>query len=243
MPIQELRRLDASLVIAWSGAAMFTGSLTWFLYSYVVRFGAPSPGAALIAPVTQNVLMFSVFALHHSLLARARAKRWVQRVVSPELERSVYTWAASLLFIAVCGWWRPVPGTLYRVHGSWALIGYAVQALGIIVTARGSAAIDVLDLAGVRPVLLARSGRGRDHVALETRGIYRIVRHPIYFGWALFVFGAPDMTATRFVFAVVSTTYLVVAIPWEERDLIESFGASYEDYRRYVRWRIFPGIY
>jgi protein-S-isoprenylcysteine O-methyltransferase Ste14 len=74
-------------------------------------------------------------------------------------------------------------------------------------------------------------------------GLYGLVRHPLYLGWALMVFGAPDMTATRALFAVVSTGYLALAIPWEERGLLLTFGAGYAAYQRQVRWRMLPWIY
>jgi protein-S-isoprenylcysteine O-methyltransferase Ste14 len=69
------------------------------------------------------------------------------------------------------------------------------------------------------------------------------VRHPLYFAWVLLVFGAPAMTMTRLSFAVISTAYLAIAIPFEERSLIETFGADYASYQKQVRWRMLPGIY
>jgi protein-S-isoprenylcysteine O-methyltransferase Ste14 len=51
------------------------------------------------------------------------------------------------------------------------------------------------------------------------------------------------MTGTRLVFAVVSTGYLALAIPWEERSLIDTFGAEYESYRKRVHWRMIPWVY
>jgi protein-S-isoprenylcysteine O-methyltransferase Ste14 len=48
---------------------------------------------------------------------------------------------------------------------------------------------------------------------------------------------------TRLSFAVISTAYLVVAIPFEERSLVETFGPAYASYRKKVRWRMMPGIY
>jgi protein-S-isoprenylcysteine O-methyltransferase Ste14 len=41
----------------------------------------------------------------------------------------------------------------------------------------------------------------------------------------------------------VSTAYVALAIPWEERSLLDTFGPAYESYRREVRWRMIPGIY
>ena len=55
--------------------------------------------------------------------------------------------------------------------------------------------------------------------------------------------GSPDITATRATFAIVSTGYLALAIPWEERSLMQIFGSEYDTYRRTVRWRMIPGVY
>jgi protein-S-isoprenylcysteine O-methyltransferase Ste14 len=73
--------------------------------------------------------------------------------------------------------------------------------------------------------------------------MYRLVRHPLYLAWALLVFGTPTLTGTRAVFAVVSTAYLALAIPFEERGLLAAFGSDYRAYQRQVRWRMIPGIY
>jgi protein-S-isoprenylcysteine O-methyltransferase Ste14 len=57
------------------------------------------------------------------------------------------------------------------------------------------------------------------------------------------VFGTPVMTGTRAAFAIISTLYIAIAIPFEERSLVERFGRDYEQYQRKVRWRVVPGIY
>lgn len=232
-----------ALACAWLGALLFASSLVILLHAYFVTFGRPAPDEPALPTVLTNIGLFTVFALHHSLLARSGAKALMTRTISLELERSVYVWTASTLLIAVCLWWRPVPGELYRLNGALALPGYLIQLAGIVLTARGSSAIGVLDLAGVRPVLDAREGRGTVHVPLETSGLYGFVRHPLYFAWVLIVFGTPHMTMTRFVFAAVSTLYLAVAIPFEERGLVRVFGDDYERYRHKVRWRMVPGLY
>jgi protein-S-isoprenylcysteine O-methyltransferase Ste14 len=228
----------AVYLFAWGGAVLFVVSLTFFLYAYLVRFGAASGGGGFRAAAI-DLAFFSAFALHHSAFARASLKEWVRSTAPPVVERSLYTWIASLLFIAVCWWWQPVGGVFYTLDAPWRWLAAAVQLAGLVVTVSGARALDVLDLAGVRQVLQARTA----HVPLTTSGVYRVVRHPLYFGWALFVFATFDMTATRAVFAVVSTGYLAVAIPWEERSLVATFGADYEAYRRKVRWRMIPGLY
>lgn len=229
----------AATATAWTGGLLFVASLAYFLYAYLVIFGRPAePGPALL-PAAIDILLFSGFALHHSAFARTSFRAWVRRVASPRLERSIYVWISSVLLFAVCWLWRPVPGELYRLSGAWWWLGLAVQAAGIAITLVGSRALDPLELAGLRSFYPSRAG----DVRLITSGLYGIVRHPLYFGWALLVFGTPHMTMTRFVFAVVSTAYLMVAIPWEERGLVATFGEEYERYRRKVRWRMLPLLY
>jgi len=69
------------------------------------------------------------------------------------------------------------------------------------------------------------------------------VRHPIYAGWFLFVFALPIMTMTRFVFAVTSSLYLLIAIPFEERSLQSSSRGAYEQYMKQVRWKLVPHVF
>jgi len=228
---------------AWTGALLFVGSLTYFLYAYSGPFGWTGAAGRLATPVGIDVALFSLFALHHSLFARTGLKARVRRAFPAVLERSLYVWVASLAFLAVCWWWQPVPGVAYTLESPWRWIGFAAQAAGIVLTLLGSKALDVFDLAGVRAVIPTPGGTVPARLPLVTTGVYRIVRHPLYTGWALLVFGAPDMTATRLTFALVSTAYLAMAIPWEERGLVETFGEEYRHYRNTQRWRMIPGIY
>lgn len=238
-------RVNSALMrtYAVAGGALFAVSLAYFLYSYFQRFGHPVAEGPVSRPVAVNVLLFSAFALHHSVFARTRVKAWIQRAAPPPIERSSYVWIASLTFLVVCWLWQPVPGVVYRLDGSVRFVAYAAQAAGLVLTVLGARALDVLDLAGIRQALRDGLDAPRSAVPLSTTGVFGIVRHPLYLGWALVVCGAADMTATRAVFAVVSTAYVAMAIPWEERGLVETFGAEYERYRRLVRWRMIPLVY
>lgn len=232
-----------SLTFAWTSAAAFLASLLFFLYSYFVRFDDPGTPGAWVNPALVNLALFTAFALHHSLFARSGLKRRVAAAVSPALERTVYTLVSSVLFALVCWLWQGVPGTVYTLAAPWIWLAYGTVFAGLLITAQGARALDVLDLAGVRQVLNSRAPASRPPTPLRTDGLYGFVRHPVYFGWVLIVFGAPSMTLTRLSFAVISSLYLAVAVPFEERSLIETFGPDYASYRERVRWRMIPGIY
>lgn len=229
-------------VFAWTGAALFVIALGFFLFSYLLRFALAEPRPPAATPIVINVLLFSAFALHHSVFARQRVRAWMARRVPPHLERSVYVWIASLLLIAVCYWWQPVGGILWRADGwAWWLL-HAIQAWGIWLTLRSAAIIDVFDLAGVRH--LGRGSRGSPGtIDFKTTGPYGWVRHPIYSGWFLLVWGVGTMTGTRLTFAAISSLYVLIAIPLEERSLLATTGGAYNRYVNQVRWKLIPGIY
>lgn len=225
-----------ALLFTWLGALVFFISLAYFLFSYLTTFGVAAPAGAAAPAITWNVVFFTVFALHHSVFARERIRTAISRALPQPLERSFYVWIASVMFIAVCALWQPVPGVAWRVEGPLVWVLRAVQAAGVWLTLHSAVALDIRDLAGLRA---ARRGP----IEFKTSGPYGWVRHPIYTGWFLMVFAASPMTMTRLVFAVVSCAYLIVAIPLEERSMINAEGSAYEKYRRQVPWRLVPRIY
>lgn len=231
------------IIFAWLGGLLFVVSLAVLLYSYVVTFGHPTSSTERWPAIVVNFALFSLFAAHHSVFARSGVKAIIARLISPAIERSVYVWIASILLICVCLLWQPVNGDLYRVEWPLSLLGYTIQIIGVSITARGSSAIDVLDLAGIRRAVDAAHSRVSPSLPLQTKGVYGFVRHPLYFAWLLFVFGTPHMTFTRLEFAVISSAYLALAIPFEERALIHTFGDEYRAYRKKVKWRMLPGVY
>jgi protein-S-isoprenylcysteine O-methyltransferase Ste14 len=238
-----LRRL-AALAYAWGAGAVFVTSLLYLLYFYFLQLDRPRtepvfPAAAFLIDLS----LFALFALHHSVMARVSAKAWFARRSAPELERATFVWVASLIFIVVCAAWRHVPGDLYRADPPLRWILLAVQLTGIVVVVESAARLDVLDLAGVRQVQAAEGMHAPAATPLQITGGYRLVRHPIYFGWVLMVFGSPHMTMDRLAFAAISTAYLMIGTVFEERGLEREFGESYREYKRKVRWRFIPGLY
>jgi methanethiol S-methyltransferase len=227
-----MQRVERAIV--WTGGGMFVGSLALCLVLYLVAFDRERPPLGW-QPVVTDIVLFSLFAAHHSVFARDGVKRKLAAIVPPHLLRSCYVWIASMLLVAVCLWWQPVGGEVYKAHGLRSLLHAAGQLGGVWLIASSVARIDALELAGIRPA---------SHVgALQVGGPYRVVRHPLYLGWMLVVFGAAHMTGDRLAFALMTSTYLMMAIPWEERSLARTFGDAYARYKRAVRWRVIPFIY
>ena len=231
------------LLIVWAGGGMFVTSLAYCAYSYIVRWSVPIREAPFSVvglgsgwpALVFDAALLSVFAIHHSVFARDGVKAWLSRMIPERLLRSFYVWIASILLIAVCALWQPIGTDVYQAPGGWKIAHALIQVLGLGLIAASVRSIDPLELAGIRRSLLAGT--------LQTAGPYRIVRHPLYFGWALAVFGAAHMTGDRLAFATITVAYLIAAISLEERSLTAVFGPEYENYARHVRWRMFPYVY
>ena len=225
-------------LFAWTGALLFLLSLLSFalVYGWRLRVPAPETGST-IRDAVENVVLFTIFALHHSIMARTGAKAWITRMVPPDLERSIYVWIASVLFLAVCWLWQPLPGMVWSTGGVKFWILFAIQIVGVAFTLRAANVVGVWELAGIKQP---------DHtkpIEFIASGPFGIVRHPIYLGWVLIVFATPVMTTSRLLFAVVSTAYLIAAIPWEEASLVEAFGEKYRAYQRQMPWRLIPKVW
>jgi len=218
----------------WTGGAIFVASLIVTAWLYTLQLGVTEPFHGW-TPVIIDALLMTLFAAHHSVFARDAVKNGLARLIPDRLLRSVYVWVASLLLIAVCAGWQRVGGDLYRTAGPLYVCAVAIDLLGVWMIARSVRALSALELAGIRA-----SEPGEP---LTFNGVYGFVRHPLYLGWMLIVFVTPHMTGDRLAFALLTTVYLWIAIPWEERALERSHGEAYRRYKQQVRWRVVPGVY
>ncbi len=230
-------------LFVWTGGALFVASLMFCGYSYVVPWSTPfrEPFVSVGGRVDEaggwpafafNATVLSVFVIHHSVFARDRVKTFLARAIPTRLLRSVYVWTASLLLIGACALWQPIRFDVYQTFGAQRVLHVVVQLVGLWLIGQSVRSIRALELAGIH-------GQ-HSSSELQTTGPYGVVRHPIYLGWVLAVFGAAHMTGDRLAFAIITTAYLVVAIPLEERSLVAAFGTDYEKYRRQTRWRLVP---
>jgi methanethiol S-methyltransferase len=204
--------------------------------------GGLGDGTLTVTAVVIDVLLLALFAIQHSVMARAGFKRWWTRIVPPSAERSTYVIASNICLIALVVAWYPITHDIWRVTAQpWRTVLTAVALLGWAIALLSTLLIDHFDLFGVRQVFARLRGRRPAEHAFTTPFFYRAVRHPLYLGFLLAFWVTPRMTLGHLLFAVATTGYILLAIRFEERDLIRVFGEQYRDYRRRVPMLI-PGL-
>jgi protein-S-isoprenylcysteine O-methyltransferase Ste14 len=181
-----------------------------------------------------DVLLLGAFAIPHSVMARPAFKRWWTKFVPVAIERSTYVLVASLALVLLYWQWRPLAQPIWSVSGVAATALWAVFWLGWAIVLVSTFLINHFDLFGLRQVWNYFSQREAPPAKFVTPFFYKAVRHPIYLGFILAFWAAPQMTAGHLLFAVATTTYILLAIQLEERDLVGVFGAQYASYRRRV---------
>lgn len=213
-----------------------------FLYAiaFLGDFGVPKSidsGAqgSLGRALAVDVLLLGLFAVQHSLMARPWFKRAWTRIVPPAAERSTYVLFASVAMILLFWKWQPMGGLIWQLDTEVGrLVAYGIYAFGWALLLLATFLIDHFDLFGLRQVYLYLRGRPYTGLQFRTPLLYRYVRHPIYVGWLCIFWATPQMTVAHLVFALATTAYILIAISWEERDLLSAHGETYRRYREQV---------
>jgi len=189
---------------------------------------------ALGTALAVDLGLLALFAVQHSVMARPAFKRWWTRIVPESAERSTYVLFSSLALIALFWFWQPMGGVVWDIESAaGANAMHAIYAAGWALLLYVTFLIDHFDLFGLRQVWLQLVGKAFTPITFKTPWLYRQVRHPLYVGWLMIFWATPTMTVTHLVFAIMTTAYILVAIQFEEHDLIAAHP-EYADYKKRV---------
>jgi protein-S-isoprenylcysteine O-methyltransferase Ste14 len=231
--------LGRSLAFLYGAAAyvVFLGTIL-----YAIGFGTnlvvpKTLDTGTAGPIAEalivNLVLMTIFALQHSVMARKPFKQWWTQYVPKAIERSTYVLLASLALVLLFWQWRPMPAVVWQIDDpqiAMALTGLSL--FGWVIVFTSTFLINHFELFGLHQVANDLAGRTMPAPRFRTPLYYKFVRHPLYLGFIIAFWAAPTMTAGHLLFAAVTTAYIFVGILLEERDLIDLFG---DDYRRYKK--------
>jgi protein-S-isoprenylcysteine O-methyltransferase Ste14 len=194
------------------------------------------PSATFAGALCIDVLLLSLFAIQHSVMARQAFKRRWTRIVPKAVERSTYVLMTSLVLALFFWQWRPIPVPIvWRIENAAAVqLLWATFWLGWVLVLLSTFLINHFELFGLQQVFARLTGREMPAQGFKTPLLYRYLRHPLYLGILLSLWAVPLMTAGHLLFSMGLSSYIFVGIWFEERDLIAQFGERYRRYRAEV---------
>jgi protein-S-isoprenylcysteine O-methyltransferase Ste14 len=215
------------------------GAIFLYAVGFIGNFAVPKsldsePTTPFGTALLTDLGLLSVFALQHSIMARRGFKRMITSVIPASAERSTYV-LASCFALALLFWkWQPLGGEIWHAESTAGRIAfYSAFTFGWALVFVSTIVINHFDLFGMRQVWRELTGQPQAGLKFTAPLLYRIVRHPLYVGWLFTFWSTPDMTASHLFFALVTSAYILVAIQFEEADLIQEHP-EYVVYRKQV---------
>jgi protein-S-isoprenylcysteine O-methyltransferase Ste14 len=222
------------LLLSAGGWAGFAAVIVWamaFLADEVVP--RTVDGAARMTTaraVTVDLGLLLLFAVQHTVMARRQVKVWLRRRIPEVVERATYVLAADICLALLLALWQPWGGQVWDVGGAASVVLWSLCAAGWVLAITSTFAVDHLELLGLRQAGWAADRRSDGSGGLRVGGLHALVRHPLMTGLLLAFWATPRMGASHLLFALAATGYIAVGIAFEERDLRQEFGASYDEY-------------
>jgi len=218
---------------------IFLGTFSYAI-GFVGNFWVPKTmDAGSTISLTQalliDILLVSIFAVQHSVMARTWFKQWWTQIIPKSIERSTYVLFASLALMLLFWQWQPIDLMIWNVSNSiWGNVLMGISLLGWLIVLVSTFLISHFDLFGLRQVYCYFTKQEYSRLPFSKPALYKIVRHPIYLGFILAFWGTSVMSMAHFVFAIAMTVYIVLAIQFEEQDLLNFYGEMYRNYREKV---------
>lgn len=189
-----------------------------------------------------NVALIALFGVQHSVMARPGFKARLLRFWPAGIERSLYVLSTVIVLVALFWFWRPMPELVWSAQAEWLrMLLWALFFAGWAMVFVSTWLLNHFELFGLQQAWFDARGRTATPPQFRTPLFYRYVRHPLYLGFLLAFWAIPDMSQGHLLFAVAMLGYILIAIRYEERDLVAHLGQSYVEYRTRVGMLI-PGI-
>ena len=201
---------------------------------------------SLLLDVSVILILFSLFAISHSILASSKIKRNLVESIGEKIAfyRLFYNLSSLLIFLFIYEL-SPKPDFLiYDLNFPFDIIIFVLQIIAAIGFLWAVSLINVREFLGIAQIQRYLKHEYKiaemdEHMELVIKGPFQYSRHPIYLFSILFLGLRPTMDLFYFIFYLVIVLYFIIGSYFEERKLVERFGQIYIDYQKEVP-RIIP---
>jgi protein-S-isoprenylcysteine O-methyltransferase Ste14 len=189
--------------------------------------------------VILNFGLILLFGIQHSIMARDWFKKWWKMVIPKQFERVFFNLISSFVLAIIISQWQPMNIVVWDFRGSASSVFiHGLSILGLFIAVASVFALDAADFTGWKQVTEKDRVVEKDQLytppILRTPLFYRIVRHPIYFGFIISFWATPWMTVGHLYFAILLSAYIFIGATLEERNLSKTFGLQYTIYQQEV---------
>jgi protein-S-isoprenylcysteine O-methyltransferase Ste14 len=240
-------RIGAYTLLVLTYLVGTTSLLVMVIFLFDGSFDLVNLGLGESGRLGLNTVLSLMFFIQHSAMIRQRFHQWLAHMIRPAYHGALYTITSGILLFVLMLFWQKSDYLVAEFHGilRWLLRAVFFLSLGIFYW--GVRSLDRFDGLGVGPIVHELRGTHPRHKPFTVRGLYRRVRHPLYFSCLLLIWSCPELTADRLLFNILWTVWIVIGTVLEERDLVASFGEAYRGYQRNVPmlipYRIRPTVY
>jgi len=225
------------------GILSYVVFLASFLYAigFVGNFIVPKSidsgeASGITISIVINLVLLSLFAIQHSIMARPGFKKKWTKIINPAMERSTFVLLTSLLLFLIFWKWQPMTTKVWNIEGeTYVLIINIIFWIGWVIVLLSTFMINHFHLFGLDQVWNKLKSKPPTGLKFKEHFFYKFVRHPIMTGFIIAFWATPEMTQGHLLFAVVTTLYIIVAVKYlEERDLKNELGDAYVSYQKRV---------
>jgi methanethiol S-methyltransferase len=191
-------------------------------------------GESITLAIIYNVVLLSIFAIQHSVMARPAFKKWLTSFFSPAIERSIYVLLSSGALLLIFWKWQPMTNEVWNIENTmFVAIIEIIFWVGWIIVLISTFLINHFHLFGLLQVYDNFKNQTLRNPVFKKNLFYKTVRHPIMLGFIIAFWATPIMTYGHLLFAVVTTCYIFIAVKFlEEKDLVEMHGDVYREYQK-----------
>ena len=178
------------------------------------------------------LFLWVLYVVLHSFFADATVKKRIQKLIGSRYYRLSYSLFAAIS-LALLLWYQ------FSLQSSWLFTSQLIRYGPSIIFIIPGLIIMIIcirkyfyELSGVQ----ALENKPVETPTLQQTGLHKYVRHPLYFGTLLFVWGLfflmPSLSNLIAVIAIA--IYVLLGIHLEEQKLVLEYGEQYKQYTKRV---------